>query len=469
MSQAGEGLGHRGAIRISLADLAVWVLGVGVLCGLWQRLQAGRWFHPPVDVDRVQGLCAVGLAVSLVLGLSRQAFVLAGGRREVAWRAIPLAWRVVATLLLGLFIAEELVFLQDEPTGLAAREPIRGRGILPLAGALGMTGVAAGLSGGQRGTARSRRGSVVWAALSGLAMATAQMMIPYLVLLAMAAVENALYRTDWAWRARPTIDARLLHAGLEVVPAAVCCLALALRLSDEFTNARVGSRSKSENLGLWIRSSLVAIFGAWLLWVTIPRISPWLSEGIGMVVSPDLCWAIVLGFAGLSFGIVARASVPAQETRNAEGSKRSRGLRVIGLVMLVLTGVEVVLSLVMEGLVRGGILESSGSHGFGGLIVFGEWLLSSPRWLSDRIWGVAMSPCWLVLAILEAWLAWRIGGLLVTPPSHATPIDLLLADRGSVRTNLTRWLALTVLMLAALPTLFVAGLVSFHLVIRRLG
>ncbi len=470
MSQAGSNVVPRRSVQIRLTDLIAWVLGAGVLSGIWRRLDAERWFQAPpglfVDLERIFGLSALSLAVFLVLGLSRQVLARVGkGRREL----VPVAWRVVAALMLGLFMVGELPLLQDEPTGLAAREPIRGRGILPVVAALGMAGILAGLSGESRRVGGTRRGSVLWAGISGIAIVSAQMMVPYLVLLAMAAVENALVRTDWAWRARPSLYARLLRAGVEAIPAVACCLALALRISDAFTKPR-GESSGKEIRALLLGSCLAAGTGAWLIWVTLPGLNPWLSEGLWIVLSEQYGLAIVLGFAGLSFGIVARASEHGGEVTAVSPSRGRRGFQIVVLFIVALFVAELVASLVGEGLMRGGYVGRARSPGFGGLIAFVEWLLSSPRWLTDRNWELATSFARAVLGLLEAWLAWRIGWLLVTPPvSDSSPVDRLLADRRDLGRLAVRWLALTVLMLAALPSLFLAGLLTFHLAIYSLG
>ena len=65
------------------------------------------------------------------------------------------------------------------------------------------------------------------------------------------------------------------------------------------------------------------------------------------------------------------------------------------------------------------------------------------------------------------WVAWRVFLMLVTPIGiEPTPIDASLADRRTLGRFVIRWTALTVLMVASLPALFLSALVLLHTLFR---
>ncbi len=79
-------------------------------------------------------------------------------------------------------------------------------------------------------------------------------------------------------------------------------------------------------------------------------------------------------------------------------------------------------------------------------------------------------PFWLLMTFGQAWITWRVIGLLVAPVGdEPTPLDVCLGDRRSFGRFAIRWLALTVLMVAALPTLFLLGFGLLIVLLRALG
>ena len=66
-------------------------------------------------------------------------------------------------------------------------------------------------------------------------------------------------------------------------------------------------------------------------------------------------------------------------------------------------------------------------------------------------------------------IGWGVAFLLLKPiDATISPLDAMLSDRRALGTFVTRWVATTLLMLAALPALFVVGLVALHGLFRTM-
>src|SRR5262249_29603636 len=91
-------------------------------------------------------------------------------------------------------------------------------------------------------------------------------------------------------------------------------------------------------------------------------------------------------------------------------------------------------------------------------------------WLWRQPWMRAIEPEWLALTFAQAWLFWRVVCLWLTPiGTEPTPIDVCLQNRTAMGRFAVCLVALTVLMVAALPVLFLVGLAVLDGFVRAFG
>jgi hypothetical protein len=306
-------------------------------------------------------------------------------------------------------------------------------------------------------------------------------MIPYLLLLAMEAVRNAMIRAPLI--AHPSIFDRLSRAGLESLPVLAACLATAVWVDDDLRAAArdpVGSRAPWSWLGVLVRLATAASAAAGaglILLVTIPRLNPTLSEGLAILMDPATGLTIVLGFATLAAGLSARSAAMlasgSEATEPGEGAPRTaRGLgawprRIIG-ILGGLVALEVTAAAVQA-------IRRDLEYRWYIPFSLSDWMSvgSAPiRWIfgssSLTIWNPLFDrPGDLLILGAALWLASRLVILLASKgPGRPAPLDAIAADRLALGRFLGWWAALTTLMLASLPALAVAGVALTHLVIR---
>jgi hypothetical protein len=381
---------------------------------------------------------------------------------------VAVAWRLAVVAALGTFVVVEARLLGDDPADLSPDSLILRRRLLPLTATLAMVGILAGMTPGRpRARARGMAWlSVVWAGSAGVLIAVSQAFVPYLVLLALEAVSNAMSRPDRSQLARLGLHRRVIQAGLESIPVLACCFLLGLLISHELRRpaSRPGGRGASWRgpLALLVATAATAAGAAWLVAVTIPRLHESLAEGLSMTVGLPEAAALVLGIAGLAIGPVTRAADrPGRPEPGAIVDRpRTPFLRVLLLMA--------VASLLLDFLLAGGLnlswlVEWSWTRWVERVNASFRWLLVYLPSPLNQVWYLLLTPQWVALALAQAWVCWRVACLLVSPfGSEPTPIDASLEDRHALARCATRWLALTVLMLAALPVLFVVGLVAMH-------
>jgi len=322
--------------------------------------------------------------------------------------------------------------------------------------------------------------SAIWAGLAGVAMvATAYGVFPYLVLIAIDAVSNAMTRPPIV--PRVPLVARLARAGLESAATVAAALATAAWLAEDLRGAArdpASARKPRSWAGVAARSATAAATaggGTYLLFATIPRVQPWLAEGLWMIVDPAAAATIVCGFAGLAAGIAARS---AAHLAGAEGVgeapaaivRRPRAWppRLLGAAGC-LVAAEVAASAILK--IRG---DEAARW-------YVPWSLS--RWLEalrypTSMLGVPGSPPGpgsapdnlgeLLLLGAAPWLAIRLLALVAGGTSGPpAPLDVVAGDRLAFGRFLGWWAALAGLMLAALPTMAVAGVALTGWLLRR--
>ena len=194
-----------------------------------------------------------------------------------------------------------------------------------------------------------------------------------------------------------------------------------------------------------------------------------------MTVDPLNAAIIIFGFAGLGIGM---AACPADRPRDPEpdqspGRTRTRLLRVLRDLAIVLILLDVIVAGIADCL--------TAQRGLPGRNVPGSWT----RWVGwtdaafARLAPVSASGAFSVLMFDpglfflifgQVWITWRVIRLLIAPVGdEPAPLDVCLGDRRTFGRFAIRWLALTVLMVAAIPTFFIAGLGLFGAFLRASG
>ena len=204
---------------------------------------------------------------------------------------------------------------------------------------------------------------------------------------------------------------------------------------------------------------------AWLLAVTMPGLDPWLAEGLWVVVDPRNAAVLVLGFAGLALGLVARAADRPGRPESDESEQRPRAWRwgILGKLLFTLILIDVIAAraidlILVRRVTDGGPINGTWTPWVGWVDAGFDWLQTVLPLRQFRPWYLFETPDFVALALLEAWLAWRVAALLLSSAGDTpTPIDANLANPRTTVRFAIRWAALTVLMVAALPASFLTG------------
>jgi hypothetical protein len=304
-----------------LGDLTFWILGAAVFFAMI-RGATGFWGNPVpmLDTYRVVGVGLLAVAAVVIGRLTADAM----GQTNSAKSTFGRIWRLGAVALLsGLAIAESVV-LRDDGSG-------RGRVIVDwppklvaIALTIGLIGVLLGVIPTRPTQPQRRSGalSIVFAGAAGLLILTAmEMMVPYLVLIAMEAVRIAMFRpgqmADHIRSGHPIdrvfIDAsrwtslhiRLRTAGAWAAIALIVCGLTAHWLGRDLRDPV----RRLSRMGLCYRVATALAtwgMGLYLMFVALPTLQPWLAEGIWNVIEPGGSSVIAAGFIALAAGIAAR-------------------------------------------------------------------------------------------------------------------------------------------------------------------
>jgi hypothetical protein len=333
--------------------------------------------------------------------------------------------------------------------------------------------------------------SVSFAGVVAVALAAGFMIIPYLVLVAIEAVANAqrgfvpldlgpahvqvkvpleavpdaLVRQPVS---RPGLILRISQAGLPAAIALVATLATAAWISRDLRQAAsaAGPRPWSRR-GVLARlatfAAMVAAAGH-LLGTTIPRIHEWFLLGVWSLLGPRELALLVAGFAVLCAGIVARAigrrdEVVERLTSSGSRMRLRRAAAALVLLWLILACVEIILR------------QLGNPPGFPAPTRFVGGILSDAlSWITrnwDELWSLPIPVVfWLPALLWAASETLRRGG---PQADRATAFDAVFISWGRTGRFVGLWVALTMLCLCALPTLFVAGLVVYQFRLLRLA
>ena len=261
--------------QISLADLIVLVLAVGVSAGIarqardaWGNRQVptglsrsgsgtGPWRGSPVPLERTAGVVFEVAAIFLILNLARTLIGLVRAGRGWEITGVPrfvwsMAWRIAAIVILLAFVAEQASVLRIDYARQmeigAARPgwgPIYGvrQNMLPVYGGLAIVGLGLGMGSGSlfdNPRPASHRPYWLFVPLVAviavlLASKTGFSLIAYLVLVALEAVSNAMQHAP---HKGPGLAARFLSSGRDASLALLACVVLALVVAHDFDRAR---------------------------------------------------------------------------------------------------------------------------------------------------------------------------------------------------------------------------------------
>ena len=475
--------------RISLGDLMIWVLGAAIVAAVCRGARPASWWNlSSIDVARLLGVGAAFLVVFAGIGLSRHAWMWWQRRRTERFVLClaAVAWRVVVVAVLGTALVVEVGLLGSDVGGddWSDARAVRLR-LLPLVLTLALAGILGGVAPGRdRAAAPGRPRRMVWlsvvcTAVTGVIIVATQAVIPYIILLALNAVHNAMPGPFALQPMRPDLNGRLLRAGVEAAPVLGCCLALGLLVARELQrrpgDAGVAWRG---DLALLAATTAAGLGAAWLTAVSIPRLDECLTEAIGVTIDPLNVALIAFGFAGLALGIAARATERPGHSDPAGTEERPRAwfwrvMRnlVIALILLDFVAARGFDLIVARRAAAFGIVQTPVPRWIGWVDAAFDYLQMFLGSLRRRVqpWYYFEAPEWLALALAMGWVAWWVLLLLATPiGTDPSPIDACLGDRRTLGRFAIRWLALSVLMAASLPTLFLAGLVFLHSLFRGL-
>ncbi len=462
--------------RVRLSSLVVLVVWSAMLLDVVRRARVNWGGNWPED-GRILELATLALGVGLGLVLLGE--VVAHWRKRVtlwplAWRGVVIAW--VAWSSSGL-IRDLTVDEAELRTYLAASLQLTMRmAAIPLSVGIGLVGVMLGLLPRQGVSKQSSPRwawlSAVWAGLAGVAILGAGYgWLPYLVLLAMEAVENAM-RGPLAPRIHHPFNDRMTTAGWDGAGCVVVCLVTAAWLARDLrlragTDPTLASRSRFGIVARIFSTFATAGAGLYAGGVAIPRLQPLLIEGITSLLDPFSIASVTMGFAWLAAGIVARSQAPIATIESEVRPEPAavalwtwRALRYLAVTAVFVVALAIAAAALFE------IRRDVTDRWYVPLSVR-DWtrILQGPRaWFGPLSPTRANSidyldgPILLLLQITALWLTVRLIALAIGfRRPGLSPFDALVATQTTLGNFLGNWLALTTLMLAALPVLALAG------------
>jgi branched-subunit amino acid transport protein AzlD len=486
-----EGSGKRvGRWQVSLADLSLLVLAAGLAAGVVREAR-DIW----VESARASGVGVEVVAVILALVLVRSILGLArrrprGGGVTMAGCLASMAWRALAVVLLICFVLQESEILRIDlatrmridvatrrssfvggvgASGYDVREKL-----IPICAILAMFGIVVGMGAGV-GLARPepRRPRPYWlfvplAALAGVlfvAVPATHALVPLYILNVLELVDNAMRPLGRV--TSTSLSARLLLAGMEAVPAALAIVGLALIVARDFQRAGRSMPWATTRGGWFVRLLSLAAAGAagiGMALVAIPTMSPHLRDGIRGVLDPEAIVIVFIGFGTFAAGLAARTVVPRPAWEKPRWLRRLANVLPLGLMGIVVSSA---LKCLPSSMAIDPALPPMFAELLDGIDQAGVWFWGIfPAPLADGV-QAWLDPGRLFWILTMVGLALFLSELALRPPAlRIPPFDLVGCSPGRLVRFAWLTLSLTVVCLAALPTLIVLGQVILHL---RLG
>ena len=469
-----------GRWQVSLADLSLLVLAAGLAAGVVRgardiRAEPGRVAGVGVEI------AAVFLAAILLrsmLGVARQRPMGAGA--TTAGRLASMAWRALAVVLLIYFVMMESGVLRLDlatrrsahwwGSGLGEWYEVREK-LIPTCAILAMFGLAVGMGAGvilARPEPRRPRPYWLFVPLAALAAVLfvagpgEHAVVPQFILIALEAVNNALHPLSRVRSA--SLSARLLRAGIEAVPAALAIIGLALIVARDFQRAG-RSVPWATTRGAWsIRVLALAAAGAagiGMVLVAMPTMNPIWLDGFRDVLDPEAIVIIPIGFGTLAAGLAARAVVPRPAWEKPRWLRRLSKLLPLGLMGILVCSA---LRCVPTSMAIDPDLPPIFARLVDGVEVAGLWFWGLfPEPLGDSLLAWLYSG-WLLWVLPMIGLTPFLSELALRPPAlRIAPFDLVAGSPGRLVRFIWLTLGLTVVCLAAVPTLIVLGQVILHI------
>jgi hypothetical protein len=322
---------------------------------------------------------------------------------------------------------------------------------------------------------------VVFAGLAGLLILTFYgLLFPYMVLLALEAVSNAMMRPALSFdrlleghqvapifvdgRLWQPLAERLMTVGLEAGLGLILCLLTACWLGRDLRATPSERETPRTWLGVLYRG-LTAIatwgMGGYLLFKTLPRLHPALAEGFSTLLHPGWTLSIAASFGALAAGLAARGIVEPEGAVDAiETVVNPRRRRLLRLVELAAIAVLVM------------VIVAAVFPSWFAPIRLTDWLEKLADAVTISTSGAiyfdpSLTPEALVVLAGTAWISVLCVRFLLTKrhPNEA-PLDRIGRDRRLLGRFLGAWFALTGVMLTLFPAFFLAGLAVFHLALK---
>ncbi len=434
-----DGAKVRRRFQIGLRDVAVWVVGAAMI-SYFARWWVARWHgdslgyvftnlsyvHPPFGLAvMILGMFVAFRLGGQVVGLARGSIDFGGVGLAMSprGRTAAILWRLVAAFGVVAAMAEVVAGLNPPGTTVYHNTWITPRNsawddLLPLFGLVVIVGTLVGMrpAGARtRGPASAAWFSTILDGALSVGYLAGLIVVPYLVIIAMEAVSiaqrpsvrmalargeapiavslDALPAVQPPPATRVSLFKRLNAAGLPGGLALASVLATAVWIGRDLRQA--ASDVAGKPLSRWRLFYRIATFTAmvaattYLLGTTIPRIHPWLSDGIWTLLGPRQLGVVLVAIASLAAGVVARAigrrneSMPADRPLNSgNGHRLGRAAVCLALSVMICLAVAKVWRIMGYPSIPGPWGRTSDAV----TVVLSQW---------DLLWGAPLPLCLL--------------------------------------------------------------------------
>jgi hypothetical protein len=464
-------------LQFGLIELIILVSSIGLMLGVARHTTTFNWQYWQYTYDPY-GLLLIPGAIWLAAKLVAEVVFLLRNRladdrqlraRECSTRASVL-WRVTAIVMLACFVATEsaAVWLSNrarDTSGLWMLET--STRIVAVCGLILIIGIVLGsqqVKPAKPAVTRTSRSFRVigWFVLVVFAIAAAMqgIVIEYLVLIAVEAVSMAI--RFWEGNG-PGALARLSHGSVPVVLCVAACVASGVWQSYDLRHHRTvdgqaDGRDEHYSLVMFdlVCSLAPAAAGLFIVLRFLPSVHTQYAQGIWRGIMPMDGVVIFFGIAGFSAGIAARAlgapSIILTDTNLPDRRDSVIPVATFARVTIALVSIAALsLSLVA-------IFSKTTA------MLFHERILgiTSPVVAMWGWIGGQLDSTVLYLSVGLAWVTVSTFRAMCTRTTAGYSYFDSIVNPNRLRLFLWAWFRLTLLMISAMPTIFVAGLLSYH-------